>query len=64
MMIDGCCVVEEIQRRLVKVIVDGVVAGRSQWSPVALKRICQVNGVKKLSERVAKARRRDNVGMF
>ena len=26
--------------------------------------ICQVNGVKSLSEGVAKDRRRDNVGMF
>ncbi len=46
-------------------IVDDIIAGRSQWTPIAaLKWICQVNGVKKLSERVAKVRRRDNVGMF
>lgn len=29
-----------------------------------LKLICQVNGVKSLSEKVAKARRRDNVEIF
>lgn len=42
-----------------------MVAGRSQSTPIALKPICQVNGVKKLSEMVAKARGgRDKVGMF
>ena len=36
-------------------VVDDVVAGRSQWKTVAaLTLICQVNGVKRLSERVAK----------
>lgn len=45
--------------------VDDMVAGRRQWKPVAVsKGICKVGGVKRLSERVAKARRRDKVGMF
>ena len=34
-----------------KMIVNEVVVGRSQWRPVAaLKVICQINGVKELSE--------------
>ena len=46
-------------------IVGEVVAGRSQWTPVdVLKPICQVDGVKQLSEMVAKARRREKVGML
>lgn len=35
-----------------KTMDDDVVAGRSQWKPVTVMRlICQVDGVKKLSER-------------
>ena len=45
-------VVEGIDIGLAMMIADEVVlAGRSQWIPVAaLKVICQVNGVKELSE--------------
>ena len=38
-----------------KTMDDDVVAGRSQWKPVTVLRlICQVDGVKRLSEKVAK----------
>ena len=65
MNFDECCSCRDGWRLAMMMMVDDGVAGRSQWSPVVgLRSICQVSGVKRLSERVAKARRRDKVGTF
>lgn len=47
MTFDECCRRRDYWR-LARIVVDDVVAGRSQWTPVAaLKAICQVYGVKR-----------------